>query len=154
MVVTITFDKRKVDLKLNKLLNGIENTKPLMKEIGEDAVKYFSDEVFKAQGKETSGGSWRPLAMSTLSARERRSGYYKNPPETTGKILIWTGRLRRGFEDYVEKTRVTISNKVPYFKYHQQGGGKLPKRQMLGITQKLINLVTEKSQKYINELIK
>ena len=152
--MTITLDKRQVDIKLNTVLSGLKNTKPLMKEIGQEAVTYFSDEVFQSQGREITGGAWRPLAISTLSARQRRSGYYKNAPETTGKTLIWTGKLRRGFIDLVEATKVTITNKVPYFKFHQLDGGKLKQRKMLSITQKLITIVTNKSLKYINKLIK
>ena len=154
MVMTITLDKRQVDIKLNTVLSGLKNTKPLMKEIGQEAVTYFSDEVFQSQGREITGGAWRPLAISTLSARQRRSGYYKNAPEATGKTLIWTGKLRRGFIDLVEATKVTITNRVPYFEFHQLGGGKLKQRKMLSITQKLITIVTNKSLKYINKLIK
>ncbi len=151
MVVTIKLDDREVKLKLNALSKGLTDTKPIMTVIGDELLKYYDDEVFREQGV---NGKWKNLSAITQLSREKRQGYYKASPETTNKILIWTGRLKRGFESAVTATKTIISNKVPYFKYHQQGGGRLPRRQMLAITQKTVDIVTNTFEKYINKLLK
>lgn len=151
MVVKITLDDREVQLTMNKLVKGITDTKPVMKDINEELLKYYSDEVFRNQGVDK---KWVPLSLRTRMARDKRRGYYRNAPETTNQILVWTGRLKRGFEGLVETAKVTISNKVPYFKYHQQGGKRLPQRKMLEITQKTVDIVNETFEKYINKLLK
>lgn len=153
MVISIRLDDRELKLKLNNLAQGLTNSKPVMKDISEQLLNYYGDEVFQEQGT-TGVDKWRQLSAVTSLSREKRQGYYKAAPETTNKILIWTGRLRRGFDSTVSATKTVIFNKVPYFKYHQTGGGRLPKRTMLAITQKVITVVDTTFAKYINKLLK
>ena len=81
-------------------------------------------------------------------ARRNRSGHYAKPPVTTGKILLWTGELKKGFTRKVERLRLTITNKVDYFKYNQG------KRPMLGINNKVIEITMKHVGKYLDKLTK
>lgn len=137
-----------VKKKLSSLLNGVKNFKEPLKKAEERLMPYFSETVFESQGS-VLGESWRSLAESTLRARAKRSGYYKRPPIATGKILIWTGRLQRGFRSEITKDSLVIRNNVPYFKYHQDS-----QRKMLAINNSVTLIVQAEIQKYIEKLLK
>jgi phage gpG-like protein len=149
----ITLDDREVRLKLDKLVKGVSDLKPVFEDTGDELLKYYGDEIFEAQGT-SSGDKWKNLAVSTAMNREQRRGYYKNTPIATNKILVWTGRLQKGFKKQAERTKLTIENTVPYFKHHQTGGGRVPKRQMLKITNPSIKIITDTFTQYFNNLIK
>lgn len=151
-MVNMVLDDRDVRLKLDKLVKAVGDTQPVMNEIGDELMKYYGDEVFRQQGT-TVNNNWKALAMTTQLSRSQRRGYYKNAPIATDKILVWTGRLQRGMAKTVEKAKLTIYNNVPYFKYHQTGQG-VPKRQMLEITQKTVDTVTNTFIKYFNKAIR
>ena len=115
---TIRLDDTEVKKKLNQLAGDLKDFSDPFTQAGSELLDYYSKDVFSSQGVE-SGAPWRQLSATTLKMRENRTGYYRQPPIITGKILIWTGRLKSGFKKTVEKTRLTIGNTVDYFKYHQ-----------------------------------
>lgn len=152
MEITITFDDKKVQKKISELAKGVKDFRTPMKESGEDLKDFFGNEVFDSQGSSI-GEKWRPLSPTTLKLRSSRTGYYKAPPEATNKILVWTGRLHRGFESIVNSLSLRIRNNVNYFKYHQLGGG-IPKRPMLAVNSKVIEKVMKRVNDYIITLLK
>lgn len=151
MEITFNFDDKKVQKKLNELATGLKDFRTPLGQAGEDLVNFFDKDVFDGQG-EPAGERWRALSARTLQMRAARAGYYKNTPEATNKILVWTGRLHRGFESMVKTLSLTIKNNVEYFRYHQLGGG-VPKRAMLTINSRVIEKVMNKINEYIVKLI-
>lgn len=91
-------------------------------------------------GEGSRGASpWAPLAPSTVQARTRRWGYYRQAPSFGAAgarpILTWTGRLRRSFSRtgaghvrQVSASGLTWGSSVPYGRFHQRGGRRLPRR--------------------------
>lgn len=65
-----------------------------------DALDGHVAQTFASQGQRI-GKGWLPLAASTVKARQRRWGYYRNPPTSgvgpSAPIAVWTGRLRSSF---------------------------------------------------------
>lgn len=65
------------------------------------------------------------------------------------RMLVKTGRMRRGFQESVNSKRAVISNKVSYFKYHQRGTNSIPRRRMLGINNEDERRIQKIFQAYI-----
>lgn len=90
---------------------------------------------FETQGQ-WAGTPWAPLAASTVRARERRWGYYRQPPNGVAggafPVLLWTSRLLGGFQresgEHIRQITADAlrwGNAVPYAKYLQ------PRRPMI-----------------------
>jgi len=135
---SITLDETEVTKKIDGLTRGIKDFRKPLEAAGDDLLDIYGNRVFQEQGK-PSGEPWRKLSAGTLMARQKRTGYYKQTPIAIGKILIWTGRLMKGFRKKVTKTSLTIDNTVDYFKYHQQSKGKPPQRRMLFINTSILH---------------
>lgn len=100
--------------------------------------------VFQSQGARL-GLGWKALAPSTVKARKRRWGYYRQVPRfragPTRPILTWSGRLRWSFRRgkpghlrQVSASGLTWGSSVPYGGYHDSAGprrGSLPRRAIL-----------------------
>ena len=147
MSLRFSLDATQVEKKIDSMTKGLKDFREPLDNAGGDLLKFFGDTVFQSQGAEA-GATWKRLAQSTLYARAHRIGYYANTPITLGKILIWTGRLMRGFEKAVTKTTLIIRNGVDYFKYHQ-----LSQRKMLTINSKVITIVVGHIRTYADKLV-
>lgn len=152
VTVNIKFDDREVQKKLADLERfAVQDTKKALNEVGEDLLDYFGTDIFKKQG--TSSQAWKKLSAATLAARAAGYGYYSQTPVEGGKILVWTGRLKKSFTKKVEPSRLTIGNSAAYFRYHQLGGGKTPKRPMLSIDSNVIKTTVSTLQKYLTRAV-
>ena len=99
-----------------------------------DIIAARSDSLFASQGSNVEkAGSWPPLAPSTLKARERRWGYYKRSPSRPG-VLRWTGNLQENLERHASDSKGRMTWRAPYAVYHQDGGGKLPRRVVVDLS--------------------
>lgn len=149
-MLTITMDATQVNAKLDHVAGGIENmTVPFIK-AGEDLVAYFAIRVFDQGGQ--AGSQWRALSPATLFMRAKHYGYYNRASVAEDKTLVWTGNLRAGFHKEVTSDSLRIYNDVPYFASHQLGEG-VPKRQMLVVDKTVTQLIVDRLNKYISELV-
>lgn len=146
--LTFELDTRKIEKKLDILAKSISDFSPVFSSSGDDLVEYFSNDVVFAQGQK-SGGRWKDWSPTTLKLRANRSGYYRAPPERTDMILVWTGRLRRGFKKIATKTYLRVYNIVEYFKYHQAGG-----RPILDINAEVVGMVMRRAENYIRRILR
>lgn len=153
MMITFSLDETQAKKKLKELMSGVKDFSAPLEKAGEDLMDVFGNRVFEEQGRPT-GEPWRELSAGTLMARQKRTGYYKQTPIRTGKILIWTGRLMKGFRKQVEKMKLTINNEVPYFKYHQAAKGRPPQRRMLFLNQSIIQSVMKRLVEHLEKIIK
>lgn len=151
--ISIKFDDVEFKTKLKALSVGVKNYKKPLKLISKDLLKIYSKDVFKTKGKAI-GEKWAPLSAATLKMRKARTGHYKKRPTAGKSTLIWTGKLKSGFESSVGKTRLVIKNTVDYFKTHQLGRGKIPKRRMLAINKNITKIVIKRVNQYIITLMK
>ena len=146
MAITLNIDISGAMKKLSRINSGLSDLKKPLDKSGEEILKIFSEENFKNQGT-SFGAPWRPLAASTLKARSRRTGYYANKPIATGKILIWTGRLQKGFKKTVERTKMIIENKVAYYRFNTD-------RPMIKASKEVLNIVSKNVIDFIHSLHK
>lgn len=111
-------------------------------------------EWFETQG----GGTWPPLAPSTVRARARRWGYYRKQPAAgvgpTGPILTWSGRLAESLGDprgrgapdafiRMAPTELEQGTLVPYAIYHQRTGLRQPVKELTNVDQARLMAVFE-----------
>lgn len=151
-MLEITLDKTKVEMRLSKLAEKLRDLSQPFNQVGDDLIDYFGNKVFESQGVESTGANWRKLAPATLYMRAHHRGYYAQPAEREDRILVWTGRLHRGFTKKAERAQLTISNDVEYFKYHQLGGGHLPQRKMLAINKIVLTIVKTRIEEYTQQI--
>jgi len=91
---------------------------------------------FRDDGRLAMGGSgWKPLAPSTVKARERGWGYYK-PKTSNPQILRHKGFLMRRWKHDYNDRRAVIENFATSKGYyygvaHDEGRGNLPERRIL-----------------------
>lgn len=142
MQISINGDERVIQLSSN-MRGFFRNPKQALKKSGNLLVDEF-DKQFQTEGSRL-GRKWKPLAASTITQRARL-GFGSGP------ILQRTGKLRRGFEQDLKRYSVRVHNPVEYFKYHQTGGRKLPKRQMIAsperLKQEVVSIVIDELRKF------
>ena len=91
-------------------------------------------------GKDINNTTYKSLSPVTQDMRDNRQGYYSKGGG--GGTLNWSGTMRKTKvtkakpgPEAVAKIEMTGKRKgVHYGAYHNQGGGKLPKREWFGIT--------------------
>lgn len=67
-------------------------------------------------------GGWAPLAPSTIRQKQRAG---KEVP------LVRSGHLRAGFTSFYSRENAGVGNEVSYSKFHHEGTGRMPKRELL-----------------------
>lgn len=119
-----------------------------------DLIEKKSLEIFKSGGRNLQKSpSWASLAPSTLHAREKRWGYYKQVPIATDKPLIWTGRLMNSRRKESTTDYGLLQFMAPYAEYHQRGGGRLPQRALIDLDNNLNKEIVRLLQTKIHEEI-
>jgi phage gpG-like protein len=110
------------------------------------------NQVFAEQGSSVEhAGAWPQLAESTMKARTRRWGYYKNTPSNPS-ILRWTGAMQDHRIVTVNEDKGRIEFIEPYAVYHQRGSGdRPPQRMFIDIDDATATEITRALQKYIFE---
>ena len=151
MQITFSLDKTKVTKAIQGMANKVKDYSKPFEKVGNDLLHFYGVEVFEQQG--VAGEEWRGLAHETVQARLKRWGHYSEPsnegPER--RILIWTGRLQKGFKKDVNASSLRIYNDVPYFQYHQRASGRPPQRRMLALTKDTIIQVKGAIVQYLRE---
>jgi len=111
-----------------------------------DIVDKYQQDAFREEGKPN---AWQGLAPSTLKARARRTGYYRQQPSGQTGILHWTGRLENSNKKTITDTQGKLEKTAPYAKFHQYGGKNLPQRKMLTLDPRAAAEITRSLQKKI-----
>lgn len=142
--ITISADTKKIERRLRILSNGVSDFRKPLKDSADLSKKLFEGN-FPKQGTEFK--KWKNLSPATIAAKVRM-GFSRKP-------LIATGKLRKGFKT-LKLTRffAVVSNKVKYYKYHQTGTKRLPKRQMIFVNRKLSKKISKIFGSYLKTLLK
>jgi len=118
-----------------------------------DIVQSRSDELWSAEGSNVQkANSWAPLASSTIKARQNRWGYYKRTPSSPSS-LRWTGNLQSNRTVTITTSKGILSFNAPYAGYHQTGGGNLPRRVVVDLSNPTNKMIVGALQSLINTKI-
>jgi phage virion morphogenesis protein len=124
-MMTITIDDRAVLQALSELRARVQNTKPAMKDIGEELVSRILDS-FEREASPY-GEKWAPLKPATILGRARRfkTKKAKRAAVANPRILQDTGALRSSIEiQSVSNDHVTVWSRQPYAGVHQFGSAR------------------------------
>lgn len=86
--------------------------------------------------------------------KRRQDNGKKKSSKQNRKILDQTGNLKGGFGYEIHDGTVEMGTDVEYGKYHNEGGDKLPKRQIIGKGKALQAAIENKFEKDITNILK
>ena len=69
-------------------------------------------------------------------------------------LLEKTGRLRKSFKGDVRGDALVLSNTSPYFKYHQRGTSRLPKRTMMALREAEKQMIVRQFQGHLIDTVR
>lgn len=113
-----------------------------------DIIKERSDELFENEWSNVQNGDpWKPLAPSTLKARERKRWHYKNTPSGTPGVLSWTRNLRDNVTKTIGSNEGRLKWNADYAPKHQQGDVRTPRRKFVDIDRTTAEKIVKELQK-------
>ena len=150
MQIKVRLDDRAVKEKLSIIERVLHSPKKPLKNTEKELMEYFGETVFNREGDPK---PWKPLAPSTMLARSKGWGYYSKNPQQRGKTLVWTGNLRKSFKSKLGRFKLTIKNTADYFRKHQLGEGKTPKRPILTASKRVEDIVLKNFERYFAKIM-
>lgn len=146
-MLTFKLHDREAQRILKNLQSGISDFKPALELTRKYQLKEIENQ-YKTEGRKILGKKWQSLKRRTIQARIR-AGFGAGP------ILTASGKMRKSHKKKkLTKNTLEIENKTPYYKYHQQGAKKIPQRQVMGHSDKMIKDVVDIFTKYLRKLLK
>ncbi len=139
-------DTSQVNKVLRNLKDGFTDFRKPLKESSKLQMQSIKKQ-FDSEGSEITS-PWKPLKGRTIAQRTAL-GF------SAGPILQRTGKLKGSFrQKSISRNKLVIGTNNKYFPYHQQGGAKIPQRQILGHSQKMIDGVSKIFSDYLSNLIR
>lgn len=119
---------QEISERIGGIQERVANPQPALETVA-NLLEAHVAKTFATEGAH-SGHVWPPLAPSTVKARTRRWGYYRQAPTggagPTNPILVWRGHLRGSFRRghpahvrVVSPSGLTWGSSVDYAIYHQ-----------------------------------
>lgn len=115
-----------LSLLLDRFSENIANPQPMFEEMADQFAQWQSANFGSAGGM---WGVWAPLSPAYAA--------WKNATYPGQPILTRTGALRTHMSqrpfgvEVIDSKRMVIGTDIDYAKYHQQGGGNLPRRPII-----------------------
>lgn len=108
------------------------------------------------------GKKWKEVNRRTPGTKEYEYPAKKKLSRRTKPILVQTGALRRGVNASIKMItpkKVFFRVDLPYAKVHNEGkrmkgGGKMPKRQFMGVSKRTDQLTKQITKKYVDKAFK
>jgi phage gpG-like protein len=139
--------------RLNEVATAIRRQQdPIMREVANMARNHYVNS-FRVS-------SWEGKAWRQVQRRIAGTGAYKYPKNKglsrrTKPILVNKGTLRRKVNNSVKSVsngKIVFEVDLPYAKYHNEGTGKLAKRQFMGWSKKQGDESIKIIEKHINRV--
>lgn len=119
---SLSIDISDVNRVLGDLQGNLSNFRPALEDI-KDMQMDEIDSQYSSEGSNILGNKWT-----------KRTKDYSWP------ILNKTGRMKTSHVvQSLTNTQLVITNKIPYFKYHQLGTSTMPQRQVHGHSKKMVD---------------
>lgn len=111
----------------------LDDLRPVWETVQRDFWK-IEESQFKSQGVKGAGGAWQALSRPYAKQKAQRHGaktILRATDRLYGSLTSQTGDTLL----FKEKQEFGIGTSVPYAKFHQTGGGKLPKRAVIDFSE-------------------
>jgi len=101
------------------------------------------------------GKKWKEVQRRTPGTKAHKYLSKKRPADTKRKILAGrTGNLRNSINYRTEPGKAIVYSDTTYGKYHNEGSGKIPKRQFIGKNKKLETEIFDALDKKVQQIFK
>lgn len=110
--------------RLKRTADGILDLRAPLKEATTYLKRYYAGVSFASRGS-VFGERWPRLNPAYEVQKLKKWG--------SRPMLVASGKMQAGFDDEVKLQSARVFNPVPYFKYHQTGTNRMPKRAMIGV---------------------
>lgn len=138
--IKFTLDDRKAKRMIENVKKALSDFTPALKDIERFQMQEIK-EAYAVSGKNITGKPWPKLSPNYLKSKIR-SGFLT-------PILVRTGKMQKNHSrQTLSRVKLIIENSTAYFKFHQVGG-KLPRRQVHGHS----NAMIEKTLKILQNFI-
>ena len=159
--LTVSFDTRKLERRLNHTLKTVKHPRKLMKAL-QRYVNAVTFQMFNGRRPDTSGRrgvKWPKLKQTTIFAKRalRKRGKAiesDRPLVRTGKMRVSLGVLSSAEIGFTYGTKVKSKSGFPYPGVHNKGGGKIPMRKWLFFTTADFEQMTMMTVDYLKEKLK
>jgi phage gpG-like protein len=136
-----------IQARMEKLGKDLYDFSDEMTATGKYLADYFSTVPFATLGRNY-GEAWPSVTPKTLSSKLRRY------PQNAHNTLQASGLMRDSFAFESDRLSATVGNHQDYFKYHQLGTSRMPRRVVMAIDQtnraQIMRIVSEGVQARIN----
>jgi phage virion morphogenesis protein len=127
-MITFKVDTSQLENKFRQFSQGLDYT-DVMQKIGENVVEETNMQFDQQGGRFLP--KWADIKESTKKQRVRK-GFGTRP------ILVNTGDLKKSFRvKQADSKSVIVGTDIDYATYHQTGTSKMPKREMMKLTDKM-----------------
>ena len=123
---------------------GLKDYTIPLKESAADIKVFTQTDVFDTEGGAL-GNPWKKLSDNY--------GLWKQANYPGMKKLQLTRTMKQKFKIRSGKRKATVFNTDKKFPWHQLGTSRMPQRQSLGINSKVVNLVEDRFENYLNKLL-
>lgn len=138
---------KELEVRISRISGAARNLAPAWPTVV-TALRSVEAQVFASEGGFSRGGRWKPLS--------RRYALRKARLRPGAKILEYSGRLRGSLtgssSDSIYRPgprSLEYGTSVPYARYHQEGGGFLPRRSFLDLTDRQASTIGAILHRYI-----
>lgn len=145
-----------LDREFNRVKETIDDLTPVWKEVQQEFFD-IEFEQFSSEGAKGASGKWKPLSPKYEEIKLKKYGTIA----LIGGILYATGAMResltRHAKDTIEefgKQEAAFGTSLPYATYHQTGGGRLPRRKVIDLSDEQKRRVQKRIQKELLKLVK
>lgn len=144
--------KAQFDRAFNRVGAHIDDLREVWDEV-QPAFYKIESEQFKSEGSRGGGGRWKALSPAY---KKRKAILYPGKP-----ILQASGRMYEALTSETgdsvtvkTKTEFGVGTTLPYARYHQKGGAKLPKRAPVDFSESQKRDLTKATQKGLLEILR
>ena len=145
-ILDLKVNNKKLIRATRKIQRTFSQPQRMFKEIGKDEVDEAKFRV-RSSKKNPDNTPWQPWSYATLKERIRRGTQNKG-------LLYDSGNLLKQFFYRVVGKKLIVSNKADYAEYLQDGTRKMPKREILGWSDKSEKNITNIIEKHIRKIWK
>jgi phage gpG-like protein len=101
------------------------------------------------------GDKWQEVQRRISGTTTYKAVHKKHPKDTERKILTGrTGNLRRSVDKRIEGDTAIVYSDTVYGKYHNDGEGKLPRRQFIGSNSGMEQEIKEKLEQELDRIFR
>lgn len=139
--VRITFEidgKAQFDRVFRRLDENFKDLSPIWDDV-RDAFWNIEEDQFQSEGAKGRSGRWAPLSPKYEKQKIARYGTFA----VIAGVLIASENLYKSMTRETahtvyrkDKKSMTVGTNLPYAAYHQRGAGRLPKREIISLSEK------------------